>query len=65
MNTRQSIIAIVLMFVTLGLADGDPSPDQLKVALILLAVTICYAIVMTCKNKSSHEHKRNTHGRNE
>lgn len=53
------------MFVTLGLADGDPSPEQLKVSLILPAITIGYTIVMTCKNKSSHEHEHNTHGRNE
>lgn len=65
MNTRQSIIALILMTVVLGLADGNPSPDQLKVALILLAITICYAVTMVCKNKDSHGHEHKTHGRNE
>ncbi len=66
MNTRQSIIAIILMTVVLGLADGNPSPDQLKVALIMLAVTVCYTIAMVCKNNTnSHEHKRDSHNRND
>ena len=62
MNTRQSTIAIVLMFITLGLADGNPTPGQLKAALVLLVITIFYAIAMTYKNAKQNEHDNNTAG---
>lgn len=57
MNTRQSAIAIILILTTLGLADGNPTSSQLKAALILLVITICYTITMTLKNKSTHGSK--------
>lgn len=62
MNTRQSIIAIILMFVTLGLADGNPTAGQLKTALVLLVITIFYTITMTYKNTKRNEHDNNSYG---
>ena len=50
------------MFVTLGLADGNPTPGQLKAALVLLVITIFYAIAMTYKNAKQNEHDNNTAG---
>lgn len=66
LTTRQSLISIILMFITLGLADGNPtpSPAKLKVSVLFLGLTIVYSLSMLfmnyLQNKRNDKHiKRN------
>lgn len=64
---KQSIIAIILITVTMGLADGEPTKGQLVAALIMLVLSVAYTVAMVYINTvTTHEHtKRNLSSRNE
>ncbi len=54
LTLKQSPVAIIGVFLTCGLADGEPQTGKLIVALCVLIVTILYVLACTYTNQNSH-----------
>lgn len=52
---KQSPIAIIGIFLTCGLADGEPEAGKLIIALITLVLTILYALGCAYVNQKRYE----------
>lgn len=52
---RQSPIAIIGMFLTCSLADGEPEAGKIIIALITLVLTILYVLACTYTNQKKYE----------
>lgn len=55
LTLRQSPIAIIGMFLTCSLADGEPEIGELIIALIMLVLTILYVLACTYANQKKYE----------
>lgn len=54
---KQAILPVLLLIVTLGLADGEPTNGQIKVALITLVSAVLITIITAYLNTvTTHEH---------
>ncbi|EOA55609.1 hypothetical protein HMPREF1214_03732 [Bacteroides sp. HPS0048] len=51
LTLKQTPPALIGMFLTIGLADGDPEPGKLTVALLILVMTILYVLVCNEVNR--------------
>lgn len=57
LTLKQSPIAIIGIFLTCGLADGEPEAGKLIVSLCVLIVTILYVLACTYVNQNRYEQK--------
>lgn len=57
LTLKQSPIAIIGIFLTCGLADGEPEAGKLIVSLCVLIVTILYVLACTYVNQKRYEQK--------
>lgn len=55
LTLRQSPIAIIGMFLTCSLADGEPEVGKIIIALITLVLTILYVLACTYANQKKYE----------
>lgn len=55
LTPRQSILPLVLMIISMGLADGDACTAQLIIALILTILAVIYTIAAV--NSNNHVSK--------
>ena len=60
LTPKQSIIPLILIAVTMGLADGEPTDGQITVALVTLVLAVGIAAVTAYLNTVTHEHTNNT-----
>lgn len=61
LTPKQSIIPLILIAVTMGLADGEPTDGQIKVALVTLALAVGIAAVTAYLNTvTTHGNTNNT-----
>ena len=54
LTLKQSPIAIILMLLACSLADGDPKPGKLIIALLIVFLTIIYVLVCNYINVKRH-----------
>ena len=57
LTLRQSPIALIGIFLTIGLADGEPDRAKLINALIMLVLTITYVLACIYANQRKYEHE--------
>lgn len=55
LTLKQSPIALIGIFLTCSLADGEPNPGKLIIALIVLVLTILYVLACTYVNQKNYE----------
>lgn len=55
LTLKQSPIALIGIFLTCSLADGEPNPEKLIIALIVLVLTILYVLACTYANQKNYE----------
>lgn len=58
LTLKQSPIALIGLFLTCGLADGEPEAGKLIIALCVLALTLLYVLACTYSNQKKHERER-------
>lgn len=58
LTLRQSPIALIGLFLTCGLADGEPEARKLITALFVLVLTILYVLACTYANQKKYERKK-------
>lgn len=51
LTLKQSPIALIGIFLTCGLADGEPEVGKLIIALCMLVLTVLYVLVCTYANQ--------------
>lgn len=51
LTLKQSPIALIGIFLTCGLADGEPEAGKLIIALCMLVLTVLYVLVCTYANQ--------------
>lgn len=55
---KQSPIAIIGILLTCSLADGDPQPGKLVIALCVLVLTVSYVLVCMYVNQRKYEREK-------
>lgn len=50
LTLKQTPAAIILSLLACGLADGEPKPYQLIIALLVVFITVVYVLVCTYLN---------------
>ena len=55
LTLKQSPVAIIGMLLTCSLADGEPEPGKLIIALCVLVVTILYVLACAYVNQRKYE----------
>lgn len=58
LTLKQSPIALIGILFTCSLADGEPVPGKLIVALIVLVLTILYVLACTYINQKKYEREK-------
>ena len=58
LTLKQSPIALIGIFFTCSLADGEPDTGKLIIALILLVLTILYVLTCTYINQKKYEREK-------
>lgn len=58
LTLRQSPIALILMLLACGLAEGEPGRGKSIIALLFVALTIVYVLVCNCQNHLNDERKK-------
>ena len=55
LTLKQSPVAIIGMLLTCSLAEGEPEPGKLIIALCVLVLTVSYALACTYANQRKYE----------
>lgn len=55
LTLKQSPIAVIGMLLTCSLADGEPEPGKLIIALCVLVLTVSYVLACTYVNQRKYE----------
>lgn len=58
LTLKQSPIAIIGMLLTCSLADGEPEPGKLIIALCVLVLTVSYVLVCMYVNQRKYEREK-------
>ena len=58
LTLKQSPIAVIGIFFTCSLADGEPDTGKLIIALIVLVLTILYVLTCTYINQKKYEREK-------
>lgn len=54
LTLKQSPVAIILMILACSLAEGEPEPAKLIIALLIVFITIAYVLVCNYQNMKRH-----------
>lgn len=54
LTLKQSLAAIILMILACSLAEGEPDPAKLIIALLVVFITIVYVLVCNYQNVKRH-----------
>ena len=57
LTLKQSPIAVIGMLLTCSLADGEPEPAKLIIALCVLVLTVLYVLACTYVNQRRYERR--------
>ncbi|MFR1084133.1 MAG: hypothetical protein ACLSCE_04130 [Bacteroides cellulosilyticus] len=55
LTLKQSPVAIIGMLLTCSLAEGEPEPGKLIIALCVLVLTVSYVLACTYVNQRKYE----------
>lgn len=58
LTLKQSPIALIGIFLTCGLADGEPEAGKLIIAICVLVLTMLYVLACTYANKKKYEREK-------
>ena len=57
LTLKQSPIAVIGMLLTCSLADAEPEPGKLIIALCVLVLTVLYVLACTYVNQRRYERR--------
>jgi hypothetical protein len=55
LTLKQTPVAVIGMLLTCSLADGEPEPGKLIIALCVLVLTVLYVLACTYVNQRKYE----------
>ncbi|CDA83569.1 uncharacterized protein BN772_02039 [Bacteroides sp. CAG:754] len=61
LTLKQSPAAIILMLLACSLAEGEPKPGKLIIALLIVFITVIYVLVCNYLNTKRHGGKSSMH----
>lgn len=58
LTLKQTPVAVIGMILTCSLADGEPEPGKLIIALCVLVLTVLYVLTYTYVNQRKYESRK-------